>query len=106
MNWKIALALFAPVAVMGGLAGGCGTDVCTRADDQIAACASPTVTLPSMGNNTTNECTPKRACQSECINSASCVDLNEAQCIGQVACRPLTGPPSTFTLCMNACEGK
>ncbi len=105
MTWKIAFALSAAVAVTGAVAG-CATDVCTRADDQIAACTPSTVTLPILDtNNTGNECTPRRACQSACINNANCLEINEAQCINQSACRPLSGPPSAFIQCLMMCDG-
>ncbi len=104
MNWKIALVLSALTASIGALVGGCENDACTRADDQLAACVSPEQTLPSSGTNTTLDCTPKRACQADCINTASCVEISQAQCYDQIACRPLEGPPSAFTKCMSACD--
>jgi hypothetical protein len=103
MSWKIAFALFAVPAGLSALSGGCGTDVCTRADDQVAACAPPTETLPTVSMNANTACTPRRACQAECINSASCAQINDALCIGQTGCRPLQGTPSPFVDCMNAC---
>ena len=107
MNWKVAFALFAPLTGMGALAGGCANDVCTQADNQLAACAPAEITLPSANsnNNAAQECTARRACQSDCINKASCTELNEALCVNQSACRPLQGAPSPFTTCMKACEG-
>ncbi len=106
MSWKIAFALFAPVALVQAFAGGCVNDVCTQADNQIAACAPQDIVLPPIQNdNTGQECTPKRACQSDCINRHSCLEINQAQCLDQSACRPIQGPPSSFILCMNACEG-
>jgi hypothetical protein len=112
MTWKIAFALSIAATATGAAASGCSTDVCTRADDQLAACADPNVTLPSLNSNNNNgaECTPRRACQSECINNANCTEINAALCIQQVACRPLdagtaSSPTSSaFIRCMSACQ--
>jgi hypothetical protein len=113
MSWKIAFALSIAATATGVVAGGCSTDVCTRADDQLAACADPTVTLPSLNtnNNNGNECTAHRACQSDCINNATCTEINDALCIQQISCRPLSqdagtpssAMPSAFIKCMKAC---
>jgi hypothetical protein len=101
MNWKIAFALSAVVAALGPLAGGCSTDACTQADDQIAACSTQSVSAPSESL----ACTAKRICQADCINKATCAEINEALCIGQSACRPLSGN-SAFATCMNSCDGQ
>lgn len=103
MSWKIAFALSAAVAGLGALTEGCATDACTRADEQIAACAPPDVTVPTPSD--TLACSPKRVCQADCIQKATCAEINEAQCLNQIACRPLSGT-STFAMCMAACDGQ
>jgi hypothetical protein len=109
MNWKIALALSAPVTAIGALAGGCVNNECTRADDQIETC-SQQVQLNAPSNNMTDNqvCTPgtARYCQSVCINTATCSEINASLCLGQVACPETSadaGGISNFTNCMIQC---
>jgi hypothetical protein len=92
MNWKFALALSALVIATAS-AGACGGDDCTRAQDQLAACAVPGMSsASSSGMAMTGACAGALLCQSMCINNSSCQDIN--------------GNSPTFAACMNKCRGQ
>jgi hypothetical protein len=89
MSWKIALALCALVTALGSAVHGCALDECDQADNHVSDCAliPPTNTVPS-GLSQAQTCLPGevRYCQSQCINQASCTDLNASECFNQVSC--------------------
>jgi len=108
MLWKIALALSALVTAT---CAGCTGDECTRADDQIATCAEATQeTLPSASMDLSLACTAgsARLCQSKCINTHTCAEINASLCLGQVGCPelPASGDAglSDFAACWTKCK--
>ena len=95
MNWKIALALSALVASGTALAA-CGTDDCTRAQDHLTQCmanvSSSSAASSSSSGGVTMDCSGSYLCQSECINNATCDDIN--------------GNLPTYTSCLSNCKGR
>jgi hypothetical protein len=92
MNWKIALALSAVVAY-GTAVAACGTDDCTAASDHLANCMSTlssSSTSSSSSGGVSLDCSGVYLCQSQCVNNASCSDIN--------------GNLPTFTKCFNDCS--
>ncbi len=93
MNWKIALALSALATSIAALAA-CGSDDCTRSADHLSECMS---NLSSSANSSsgmamTPACTGSYLCQAQCINNATCDEIN--------------GNLPAFTSCVTGCEGK
>jgi hypothetical protein len=88
MNWK---ALFAAFALLAVAAAACGSDPCTKAADQLAACAPAT----SMGGSSTTMTTA-------CDDFALCL----ANCVNDATCTQISGNAPAFTQCRAACQGK
>ncbi len=89
MNGKILLAAF--VAVL-AVAVGCGGDDCTRAQDQLAACAPPSSSSSSSGMMMTTACAGFQLCEAQCINNATCAQIS--------------GNAPAYTQCLATCQGK
>ncbi len=106
LNWKIALALCALGAALGPAAAGCAADACDQADNHVSDCALiPQTSAAPSGMSMTNNCSGVRFCQSQCINQASCADLNASECFNQISCNQIPGQPlSAFEQCMVACS--
>jgi hypothetical protein len=96
MNWKIALALSAVVAV-GTAFAACGSDDCTSAQDHLTTCmanlsSSSSTSSSSSSGGVTMDCSGAYLCQSECINNASCDEIN--------------GNLPAYTSCLSKCQGR
>ncbi len=90
MNWKILLP--ALVTLASALAG-CGSDDCTRANDQLANCMTPMSNSSSSGGMMmTDACAGAALCRAQCINQFSCTQIN-------------SNTPQ-FQNCLTLCQGK
>jgi len=94
MNWKIALALSAVVAA-GTAFAACESDDCTSAIDHLTTCQanlSSSSSSSSSSGGVTMDCSGTYLCQSECINNASCDEIN--------------GNLPAYTSCLACCKGE
>jgi hypothetical protein len=92
MTWKIALALSAVLASVAALAA-CAGDDCTRSQDHLSECQSSlsSSSSSSSGNPMTPACSGVYLCQAQCINNATCDEIN--------------GNLPAYTCCAASCEG-
>ena len=90
MNWKPLLAAF---VLLAAAVAGCGSDDCTRANDQLAACAPPMMSSSSSSG---------MAMTTACAGFALC----EAQCINGSTCNQILGNAPAYTKCLASCQGK
>jgi hypothetical protein len=80
MNWKIALALSALVTSVAAFAACGGTDPCTQAEAQLAACHSDLAAISSSSSSSGMAAAcPLTDCQAACINNAACSDITTNQ---------------------------
>lgn len=98
---KSLLVIFALAALVSAVhvLPGCGEDDCDRAQDHLNEC-SPDSSSSSVsgsssssgGTSMTLNCAGALLCQADCINNATCPEIN--------------GLAPTFVTCMTACQGK
>lgn len=75
--------------VIGPMLGCGGGDVCQQAADKLKSCGSAGSMVVVSG-----ECDPRSACESECINQASCAEITAA----------FTGTPNSYSACDDNCN--
>ena len=96
MNWTFALALSGLVTTVVLAHAGCAEDTCDRADDQVQNCAVSLTTgassSSSSGNAVIQNCAGVRLCQSNCINKATCAEIN--------------GNLPSYAQCITMCDGQ
>lgn len=109
-HWKVGAAIALAVALPSLTAGlvGCSQDACDQANNLISDCAAPDVNVPSLSQASMSlACTETLLCQSQCINQASCLEIEELQCFNAVSCAPIScqSVASPLARCIQACSG-
>lgn len=77
-SFKILLSTLA-LGALGALAIGCGSNPCEEAQEKLTECENTNINFKD------DECSEAGECAAECINNASCEELNSQELNNPVA---------------------